>query len=91
MLPVAVHDAGLISSGIADADDEAGGVALGLDVADVPLLEVGVGPAPVGSLLSRLTVSRVATIVSAPETPMTIQVAAPRRRSVTASVLSVLG
>jgi len=81
MLPVVTQAGAVCWSGVEDAEADAPCVALDSDVADAPPLEVAVGPVPVGSLLSRLMVSRVATIASATARPMTIHVIALRRRS----------
>jgi hypothetical protein len=78
---VAVQAGAVDSVGVEAADGDAKGVVLGRDDSDERLLGLADGPVPIGSLLSRLIVNRMATAASTATTPTTIHVTAGRRRS----------
>jgi len=69
---VAAHVPPFCPLGAEDADGDAIRAALGPDVADATRLSVADGLAPLGRLLSRLMVSRVAITASTATTAMTI-------------------
>jgi hypothetical protein len=81
MAPVAAHVPPFCPLGAEDADGDAIGVAFGPDVADATRLSVADGLAPLGRLLRRLMLSRVATTASTATTAMTIHVLVRRWRS----------